>query len=383
MPKPSRTASGLPVSGVREIMDLAWATPGCIRMEVGEPGFPTPPHIVEAGERAAREGWTKYAPNAGLPELRETIADKMLRVNGLTVAPGQVVVSPGAMNTLFTALMTITDPGDGILLPDPAWPNFVMASTLQHLDVQRYTLRPEDGFLPTVAGLADALTPTTRVLLLNTPSNPLGTLLGRERLAEILAFAEQHDLWVISDECYDGLVFDGDHVSTAAVGGADRVISVFTFSKSYAMTGWRVGYAVYPGELAPIATKLQEPVHSCVNAMAQRAAIAALTGPQDDIEAMRLAYKERRDAVSAELDAAGMGHVRPSGAFYTWVDVRDRAATSREFAIELLRREKVAIAPGTAFGPAGEGWARVSLATDTEPLLEGVRRLSRFSVRAA
>lgn len=378
MPVPAPTAATMPRSGIREVMDLAWATPDCIHLEVGEPGFATPAHIVEAVGEAARTGWTKYVPNAGIQELRVALADKVAKHNGFRVSPEQVIVTNGGVGALFTGMLATGEPGDGVLIPEPGWPNFAMIAQLHQLRSQPYVLRAEDGFLPTVAALEAAADAGTRMLVVNSPSNPLGTIIPADRLAEILAFAADRDLWVVSDECYDAITFDDTWVSTAAVGEPDRVVTVGTFSKTYAMTGLRVGYAVVPESLSPVLAKLQEPIVACVNATAQRGALAALQGPQEPVDRMRAAYQERRDAVTALFDEAGVEYLRPSGAFYLWVSIAGRGGDSRMFALDLLRERGVAVAPGTAFGPSGEGWVRLSLATDLDLLLEGARRLAGF-----
>lgn len=376
MPRAAANALAMPRSGIREIMDLAWATPGCIHLQVGEPSFATPPHIVAAAAEAGAAGWTKYVPNAGIPELRSAIADKIRRVNRFEADAEQVIVTNGGMGALFAGMLAVGEPGDGVLLPNPGWPNFGMVAELRQLRARFYRLNAEEGFLPTVAELRRAADAGTRLLVLNSPSNPLGTITPAERLAEIMEFAEQRDLWVISDECYDAITFDDSFASTAAVGGPQRVITVGTFSKTYAMTGMRVGYAVVPGELAPVLTKLQEPITACVNAMAQRAALAALTGPQDSIAEAVAAYRKRRDAAAAALDEAGIRYVLPSGAFYLWVDTSAWGPDSHAFALHLLSEHGVAVAPGTAFGDAGAGWVRLSLATELDPLLTGIGRIA-------
>jgi aspartate aminotransferase len=362
-------------------MDLAWETPDCIHLEVGEPSFATPAHIVDAVAEAVRAGWTKYVPNAGIGELRTALADKIAVHNGFTVSPDQVIVTSGGVGALFTAMLATGEPGDGVLIPDPGWPNFAMIAQLHGLRGQPYHLRAEDGFLPTVETLAAAADAGTRVLILNSPSNPLGTIIPADRLREILRFAADRDLWVISDECYDAITFDDTWTSTAAVGHQDRVITVGTFSKTYAMTGMRVGYAVVPQVLSPVLAKLQEPIVACVNAAAQRGALAALLGPQDAVDRMRDAYRERRDALAALLDRLGVRYIQPAGAFYMWVEIAGRADDAHTFAMELLRKRGVAVAPGTAFGASGEGWIRLSLATDLDSLLEGARRLADFTLR--
>jgi aspartate aminotransferase len=374
----SHTVESIAQSGIREVMDLAWKVGDAIRLEVGDPSFPTPPWVIEAAARAARDGWTGYVPSAGIGELREAIAEKLRKHNGLEVEPAQVIVTAGGIGAIHAAMLAVLEPGDEILLPDPGWPNFRMIAGLLHAPERLYPLRPEHGFVPDVADLERACRPRTRALLLNSPSNPLGTIIPSERLREILEFARANDLWVISDECYDQITFDGSFASTASLGDPDRVLSCYTFSKTYAMTGWRVGYLAGPPEAAALGDKIQQALVSCVNAPAQMAALAALTGPQDVVEEMRETYRERRDALVALLAEHDLPCQPPAGAFYAWVDVRGRAASCRELAVELLRRERVAVAPGTAFGPAGEGWVRLSLASDTADLLEGARRLAHF-----
>lgn len=382
MPQLSPAVTAMPRSGIRAVMDLAWATPGCIHLEVGEPSFPTPTHVLDAAARALRDGHTRYAPNAGLPELREALAGKVAKRNHLQAAPEDVVVTSGGIGALLTALLAVAIPGGQVLVPDPGWPNFAMITRLAGMEPVAYRLRADTGFLPTVNDLEEAAGPQARVLVLNSPSNPLGTVLPEPRLAELLAFARDRDLWVVSDECYDEIVLDpadgAGHVSAAAVAEPERVLSVFTFSKTYAMTGMRVGYVVGPPGTGQTLAKLQEATIACVNTPAQHAALAAVTGPQDAVGQMRAAYRDRRDAATALLDRHGLPYLRPSGAFYLWVDIHDRAASAHDFAMALLRDRQVALAPGTAFGPTGEGWVRLSLATDTDLLLEGVERLATF-----
>jgi aspartate/methionine/tyrosine aminotransferase len=219
----------------------------------------------------------------------------------------------------------------------------------------------------------------TRVLLLNAPSNPLGATITRERLADLVAFAERRGLWILSDECYDEIVFEGDVLSTAAVaGGLDRVISVYTFSKTYAMTGWRIGYVVAPVRAVKQIGKLQEPLISCVNVPTQYGALAAVTGPHAIVDEMVATYRARRDTVCALLAEVGIPALRPAGAFYIWADISAAGMNSRDFAFAFLREAQVGVAPGTAFGAHGERFIRISLATETETLLEAIRRLIAF-----
>ena len=385
MPSLSAHARGLPRSGIREIMDLAWATDGpVIGLHVGEPSFATPAHVIEGARRAMDDGHTRYVSNAGIPALRAALAEKLARVNGLSVEPSQVIVTNGGMEALFVSLASLLAEGDEVLLPDPGWPGFDNAVRVLRGRAVNYGLEPERGFLPDVAELERLVTPRTRALLVNFPSNPLGAMLPAGLAQELVRFADAHDLWLISDECYDQITFGAEHVSPARFDTDGRVLSCFSFSKTYAMTGMRVGYVVAPAEAAgPIAT-MQEPVIACVNAPAQHAALAALEGPQDIVSEMRDAYRSRRDAAAARLDAAGFSYLLPEGAFYLWIDVSPVCGGDvKAWALELLRSHGVALAPGTAFGARGEGWARVSLATATGDLLEGLDRIARSGVPAA
>jgi aspartate/methionine/tyrosine aminotransferase len=371
----SARATGLPSHPIREVMELAWRRPDAIRLEVGEPGFPTPPHIVEAAARAAREGHTKYTPNAGIPPLREAIAEKIARVNGYEVTPDQVVVGNGGTQILHLVLLALMDPGDEVLMPDPAWPDFAQMAHLLGTPPRFYHQTPETAFLPSIEELEELVTPRTRVLLVNSPSNPLGAVVPASLHADLVAFAERHGLWLISDECYDEIAFDRTFASPMAVAPSPRIISVYSFSKVYAMTGWRVGYCVAPAEVAAALTRLQEPLISCVNAPAQMGALAALTGPQDVVAEMRDAYRDRRDAAVALLREGGVNVLEPAGAFYLWVDIARSGRSSRDFVLSLITEREVACAPGTAFGAAGEGFVRLSMASERDVLLEGARRL--------
>jgi aspartate/methionine/tyrosine aminotransferase len=369
----------MPVSRIREIMELAWEDPEVIHLEVGEPDFPTPEHVVEAAYEAARTGHTRYAPNAGIPELREALADKVTRRNGYEAHPDQVVVTQGGIQALYLVLLALLEPGDEVLLADPAWPNFRMIAHLLGARVLPYPLVSEGGFLPRLEDLERLVTPRTRAILVNTPSNPLGTVVPRKLVDTLLEFARRRGLWYISDEVYDEIVFDDAFVSAGVVADAsDRLVSVYSFSKVYAMTGWRVGYLVAPPDLAKLLTGMQEPIVSCVNTPAQMAALAAVTGPQDVVRKMRESYRERRDELLEILERGNLSSSQPSGAFYVWTDVSAANVPSMEFARSLIERERVAVAPGSAFGDLGEGYVRLSLASSREDLLDGASRLVRF-----
>ena len=369
MPKVSEIAAGLPASGIRAITELALARPGALRLEIGEPCFPTPPHIVEAAARAARDGHTRYTAGQGIAPLREAISAKLARINGLNVPADRVIVSHGAMSGLLTSFAAVLQPGDEVLLPDPGWPNWEMMVRLLGGVPRFYALGAKTGFVPDPAAVEAAIGPRTRVLLVNSPSNPTGAVYPAEVLAQFVELARRHDLWLVSDECYDEMCFDAPHVSPARFDRDGRVISVFSCSKTYAMTGWRVGYVAAPSALAATLAKLQQPVLASVSAVSQMAALAALVGPQDCVAAMRDHYRARRDEATALLAARGIGGYRPQGAFYLMVDV---GRESGRFARELLEDCNVAVAPGAAFGEAAANHVRVALCVAADDLSRGL-----------
>lgn len=373
-------AANMPRSGIREIMDVAWQIQGpVIGLHVGEPSFTPPQHVIDAGMQAYARGDTHYVPNAGLGELREALSEKIVSQNGFAATAEQVVVTAGGVQALYVAMSLTIAAGDEVLIPDPGWPNFAMMVGLLQATPVRYSLRAEHGFMPDLAELESLITERTRMILVNTPSNPLGTVMNAEVVEALVRFSDRHDIWFLSDECYDALTFDAEHVSPARFDVQDRVLSAFSFSKTYAMTGLRVGYLVAPPKIAQVAAKLQEPLISCVNAPAQAAALAALRGPQEQVAGMRNEYLARRDAATSALDELGIPYLVPQGAFYLWIDLRERAGSSiADWALRFLKEQHVAIAPGTAFGAGGEGWARLSLATDMGELLEGISRIGRM-----
>ncbi len=304
--KVKAAAATMPRSGIREIMDAAWGRTDLIHLEVGQPDFPTPPHIVAAAHEAALAGRTGYTPTAGIPALRAALAEKIRARNDFSVTPEQVVLGNGGGQAIHATLVALTEPGEGILLPDPAWPNFVMMASLLGLRAAHYSLTASGDYVPDVAELERLVTPGTRVLLLNSPSNPLGAVIGRERMTELLAFAARHDLWVVSDECYDEITFDGTAVSPAALDEDGRVATVFSFSKTYAMTGWRLGYVAAPPPAAAAIAKSQEALISCLNTPTQYAALAALQSPPEVVGDMVAAYRMRRDVAIRALTDHGV-----------------------------------------------------------------------------
>lgn len=373
MPELSRLTVGLKRSGIREIMDLAIEMKDVIRLEVGEPLFSTPPHIIEAAYEAAKAGFTRYTANAGLLSLRQAIAERLNNDYGLELTFRNVVVTVGGVGALSGAIRALTDLGDEVLIPDPGWPNYETITTCAGARPRYYQLDPEKGFLPSIANLESVATPKTKVLILNSPSNPLGVVFPEEVIRDIVEFARQRDLFVISDEVYDKMIFDGKHTSALSIDTDGRVIGVFSFSKSYAMTGWRVGYIAAAEHIATQIAKIQEAYVSCASGVSQKAAEAALKGPQDCVEVMRCTYRENLNAAREILDRLGLNYQVPQGAFYMWINVGCEDSTA--FAKRLLHEQKVAVAPGRTFGPSGERYIRISLASPKEAIQEGLVRI--------
>ena len=382
-PTTSSRVRGLPRSGVRETMELALRTEGAIRLDIGDPDFPTPAHIVEAAARAARDGFTHYGPAAGLPSLRELIAAKVTRVNGFACSAAQVVVTVGGAGAIFTTLLALLDPGDEVLVPDPGWPSYRSLAAAAGGVAVPYRLDAGRGFEPDPEAIASLVGPRTKAVLVNSPGNPTGTVHAAPVLSAVLELAGRHGLWVVSDECYDELVLEGDHQSTAALDPAAKVVTVFSFSKTYAMTGWRIGYVAAPREAAEAIALAQESVVSCPSTVVEKAAEAALAGPREPVETMRAAYRRRRDLALARLDAGGVGYGRPRGAFYVLVELAGANEPSRDFARRLLVEERVAVVPGSAFGDGGEGTVRVSLAASEDAIATGIDRLAGALERPA
>jgi aspartate aminotransferase/aminotransferase len=368
----------MPRSGIREIMDLAREMPDVVHLSVGEPGFATPQHIIRAAEGAMEQGFTKYTPNAGLFSLREQIISKLRAVNGLDVGMENVVVTTGAVGGLATAVMAIVEPGEEVLVPDPGWPNFEMMVKCSHALPRLYPLSPEDGFWPSIEALEELVGPRTKAMIINSPCNPTGAVFSAELIKSLVDFAARHDLYLIADEVYEQLVFEAEHTSPARFDADGRVVGVHSFSKTYAMTGWRVGYAVASKEVAAQIAKLQEPFFSCASSVSQKAAEAALTGPQDCVAEMRGEYQKNRDLASALLADAGLDFVRPLGTFYMIVDISPFGMDSYAFARRLLQEAGVAVAPGRTFGPSIDGYVRVSLAPTGEEIRRGLARLASF-----
>jgi len=361
-----------------------------ISYAAGEPDFSTPSNIVDAASRAVLDPKNyKYTPAAGLPELREAIAQKTLRDSGLEVAPSQVIVTNGGKQAVYQAFATLLDDGDEVLLPTPYWTTYPEAIKLAGGVPVDVFAGADQNYLVTVEQLEAARTDKTKVLLFVSPSNPTGAVYSAEQTKAIGEWAEANGLWVISDEIYQNLVYDDVRavsIVEAVPALADRTILVNGVAKSYAMTGWRLGWMVGPADAIKAAANLQSHLTSNVSNISQRAAIEALTGPQDAVEAMRVSFEKRRNTIVAELSKiSGVICPVPEGAFYVYPDVTGllnrtwggiTPTTSLELADLILDQAEVAVVPGEAFGPSG--YLRLSYALGDAPLLEGVQRLQRL-----
>ena len=374
----ARIPTQLPGSGIREIMALAAEIPDAIHLEVGQPEFPTPNHIVEATCRYVRAGHTKYVANAGVPELRAAVARYIESRTGVSTGPENILVTPGAVMSVASAFMALLDPGDEILLPDPGWPNYQMAASLLQGQPVYYDLRPENQFLPDLDQVESQISDRTKLLLLCTPSNPTGQVYSAALMEALMELARRRDLYVLSDEIYGEIVFDQEHASALSYDPDERSIIVGGMSKSYAMTGFRVGFTRASTAYVDLATKLQEPFVSCGVGFAQLAAAEGLDGPQDLVLAMRDAYRSSRDVALEVLRQNDLYRYSPGGAFYLLIDISSTGMDSRDFALALLQEKRVAVAPGNTFGRMCADHIRISIASTEDNVREGLKRICAF-----
>lgn len=374
----SQRASTIPRSAIREIMALAAERDDVIHLEVGEPDFTTPTHIVEGACEAARQGWTKYTSNLGLPPLRERVAKRFTERIGKAIGIDRIAITVGAVGALYTAVGMIADAGDEILVPDPGWPPYSAMCHIMGVHARPYQLRREAGYQPDFDEVRAAIGPKTKAILLNTPGNPTGVVFDSATITKFGQIAVQHGLYLISDEIYEDIVFSGEHFSCASLELDDRVFVVSGVSKSYAMTGWRIGFLLCPPDTIDLASVIQEPVISCAPAVSQKAAEVALSGPQECVAEGREIFRRRRDIVTEILGAADLLATRPEGAFYALVEIGDRHVNSTEFAKELLRAHGVATVPGITFGPSCDDTVRIAFTAADADLRTGVQRLRDY-----
>ncbi|KQQ27652.1 pyridoxal phosphate-dependent aminotransferase [Frondihabitans sp. Leaf304] len=376
MPSLAPHIESVPGSGIRRVFEIAMKLDDVTMLVVGEPDVPVARHIIDAARRAWAEDRTGYTPNGGITPLREALVAKLARENQIQADVEQVWVTVGATQALHQAMGLVLSPGSEILVPDPGYTTFTMNAHMLDARAVPYQLAPEAEFQPDLEALEHLVTDRTRAIIVNSPSNPLGVVFGEATLRRILDFAKRHDLWVISDEVYEYFTYGPKHVSLAALDDDDRVFSVFSLSKTYAMTGVRVGYLVTPKGLADTMRTVQEAQISCVAEPDQYAALAAVTGDNQPVADAREHYRENLDLARGLLDERGIAYLDPEGAFYLWIDVshasRGDVATWAE---DFLLSHRVAVAPGSAFGRTGEGWIRISLASPADALTRGLSAL--------
>ena len=345
-----------------------------IHLEIGEPDFTTPGHIVEAGMRALHDGHTHYCPAPGLPELREACAAHLSAHRGLEIDPGRVVVAPGAKPFLFFGVLATCEPGDEVIYPNPGFPIYESVIRFAGATPVPLPLVEERGFAFTADDLAERLTPRTRLVILNSPANPTGGIVDSALTAEIAAVLAGHDCWILTDEVYSEMLYGARHDTVAAHNDLlDRTLLVDGFSKTFAMTGWRLGYAALPSALVEPITRLLINSVSCTAPAVQLAGVAALQGPRTEVDAMLAEFDVRRGAVVAGLNALpGVSCVMPQGAFYAFPNITGTGMDARSVADRLLTEAGVAVLAGTAFGEFGEGYLRLSYANSLENIEEAL-----------
>jgi aspartate aminotransferase len=371
----------------REARERGESLPPAVRLQIGEPSFRTPEHIRRAAVQSIDDEIQTYGPPSGWPWLRELIAAKIQLVNGYTVTPENIAIAEGGTGAITSSLIATVGPGDEVLIPDPHWPQYSMQLACCGATEVRYPLDPLGDWLPDVAQLEKLVSPRTRMLIVNSPGNPTGAVFPKDLVADLLNFALRHDLYLLSDECYDEMLFEGMHLSPASLLTSSgfnlgNVISIYTFSKTYAMTGWRIGYVVAGTQLMKTIGDVVNASYTNVSTLVQRAAAAALTGPQDCVAEMRSIYRRRRDLAVKLLKEYGRYQYTPHGAFYIMVDVTSPNGVQRkgrQFTLELLRQRNVAVAAGNNFGEVAAHCVRVSLAASDEEIERGVRAICEFA----
>jgi len=352
-----------------------------VHMEIGQPDFPTPKHIIEAAKKALDNGMTSYTPSTGIYELREAVADYVSQSRKIEISPEEVVITVGAKLAIFGALMAFVDPGDEVIIPAPAYPSYDSVTMFVGGKPVHVPLREERKFSPSGEEIAEAVTDKTKVIVINTPCNPTGGVYAKEDLKAIVEVAQEKDLLIVSDEIYEEIVFDGKkHESVLSIPGArERTVMISGFSKTWSMTGWRLGWAVAPKEIAEKIAKIQLNTTSCPVHFAQIAAIEAIRGSQDEVEKMVQEYQERRDLIYEGLNSIpGFSMIKPAATFYAFPNTKKLGVKSSELADMILEEAGVALLPGTAFGPEGEGYLRLSFATSKDKIKEGLRKIKEF-----
>lgn len=370
---------GLRPSAIRKFFDIAATMQDVISLGIGEPDFDTPAPIVQAGIRSLQAGHTHYTSNSGVMELRQALAEHLERLYGVHYDPTEIIITVGGSEALYLAASATLDPGDEVIIPTPCFVSYQAQVHMAGGVPVEVPCRMENNFEVDPQDVAAAITPRTKAILLGFPSNPTGAIARRETLLEIARLAEEHDLLVMSDEIYDRLVYDGQHVCFPSLPGMwKRTILLGGFSKDYAMTGWRIGYAAAPHAILQGLLRLHQYTVMCASTTAQMAAIEALRNGEEYVQQMVAEYDRRRRLIVKGLNEMGLPTFEPKGAFYAFPKVSVTGLDDETFASRLLTEERVAVIPGSGFGAGGEGHVRISYATAYEKLEEALRRMERF-----
>ncbi len=379
----SEKCKNIKPSGIRKFFDVVNDMPDAISLGVGEPDFDTPWFIRDEGIYSLEKGRTFYTSNAGLKELREEIANYLERRCGLRYDPmKQVLVTVGGSEGIDIALRAMLNPGDEVLIPEPCYVSYLPCTQLADGVAVPLRLLEEHEFRLTAEQLEAAITPRTKILVMPFPNNPTGAIMSRKDLEPVAEVVKAHDLFVISDEIYSELTYDEPHVSIASLPGMqERTLVINGFSKAYAMTGWRLGYAAGPEDLISEMTKIHQFAIMCAPTTSQYAAVQAMRSGDEEVAKMRESYNQRRRFVVHTLREMGMDCFEPLGAFYVFPSIKRYGMSSEEFASRLLQEEKVAVVPGTAFGDSGEGFIRISYAYSLKNLKEALGRVQNFVER--
>ncbi len=375
--------AGLKPSGIRKFFDIVATMQEVISLGIGEPDFTTPPAILQAGIRSLERGATHYTSNAGLFELRQALSQHLQRLYGVSYNPqSELLITVGVSEALYLAMTTLLNPGEEVIVPTPCFVAYQAEVILAGGVAVEVPTFVEDGFQMRPEALEAAITPRTKAILISSPNNPTGGVASREVLLEIGRIAEKHDLVVISDELYDQLVYGVEHVCFASLPGMwQRTVLLGGFSKNYAMTGWRVGFAAAPEEILRGMLRVHQYTIMSAPTPSQEAALEALKNGAPYVKEMRLEYDRRRRLIVGGLNQLGLPTFEPHGAFYAFPDIRASGMDEETFAQKLLQEERVAVVPGTAFGPGGEGYVRCSYATAYEKIEEALSRIERFMRR--
>jgi aminotransferase len=376
----SERATTLPPSGIRKFFDLLSSIEGVISLGVGEPDFVTPWHICEAAIYSLEKGYTMYTSNKGMPELRAELAKHLESRFGLTYDPDdEILISVGVSEGLDLAMRAILDPGDEVIMPDPCYVAYPASVSLAGGTPVQVPTTEGNNFEITADDIEPRITQRTKAILLGYPCNPTGAVLSKEELTQIAELAKRHNLMVISDEVYDRLVYGVEHTCLANLPGMrERTILLNGFSKAYAMTGWRIGYAASNKEIVGAMTKIHQYTMLCASIMGQMAAIEALKADDNEVDAMVRDYDRRRRVMVKGFRDIGLSCFEPKGAFYAFPSIKITGMTSEKFAEKLLMEEKVAVIPGSAFGQCGEGYIRCCYATSLPEIKEALKRIDRF-----